>query len=219
MALRCQSLKDQIKKMESDLVTSPTDPSAYQDLLFLVSQHYLQLNKEQRVEIRKFLAEHARFSRIRIAPPGERGVPIRISGKVHNDQGVPLQNVIILVFHTDSSGYYAPDDSVNKRMNEPDARLYGYMATDKNGEYEFQTIHPGTYPNKYEGRFIPQHIHFEISCPGYHHLSVQMVFEDDPAMKDTHWRDWAKSLKFPIVQFLSGGSIRSATYDITLIKE
>jgi protocatechuate 3,4-dioxygenase beta subunit len=66
-------------------------------------------------------------------------------------------------------------------MGEPDARLFCFLKTDENGNFEIRTIRPASYPMQYNGRTIPQHIHNNITARGYTGRNLQMVFEDDPA--------------------------------------
>ncbi len=214
-----QSFQSRITQFEKAFLLNPTDHHSYENLSFLVSEHYIQLSIAERKEIRDFLSAHARFSTIHIPPTKEAGQPVIIKGTVKDTKGNPLKNIKLFVFHTDAKGYYAPTDSASKRMNEPDPRLFGYLVTDKDGKYSFGTIHPGTYPNKYEGRFIPQHIHIQIVEKGYEPFSIQMAFEDDPAMKDKYWKDWAIKQKFPVTRFTQTGNTLTGNYDIVLTKE
>lgn len=213
-----QSFQPRIAQLEKTFLANPTDYHQYENLSFLVSEHYIKLSIAERKEIRDFLSANARFANIHIPPPKEAGQLITIKGTVKNINGIPLKNIKLFVFHTDARGYYAPTDSATKRMNEPDARLFGYVTTDKDGNYVFETIHPGTYPNKYEGRYIPQHIHIQIVEKGYEPFSIQMAFEDDPAMKDKYWKDWAVKQKFPVTRLVKSGNILTGNYDIVLTK-
>lgn len=101
-------------------------------------------------------------------------------------------------------------------MSEHDPRLFGSIRTEKDGNYTLTTIHPGTYPNVYQGRYIPQHIHFNIVAKGYVNQNLQIAWEDDPAMKDIYWRDWAKETKYPIVKLEETGITRNAVLNIKL---
>ena len=214
-----QPFQTRIVQFEKAFLSSPTDYHQYSKLSFLVSEHYTELSIAERKEIRDFLSAHTRFSNIHIPPPKEAGQLITITGTVKDVKGSPLKNRKLFIFHTDAKGYYAPTDSASKRMNEPDPRLFGYVITDQQGKYSFETIHPGTYPGKYEGRFIPQHIHIQIIEKGYEPFSVQMAFEDDPAMKDIYWRDWAIKQKFPVTKFSRAGNKLIGIYNIILSKE
>ncbi len=214
-----QTFQHRIAQLEKAFLSNPTDHHQYEKLSFLVSEHYLQLTIAERKEIRAFLSAHSLFSNIHIPPPNEAGQLITVSGTVKDAKGSPLKNIKLFIFHTDTKGYYAPTDAASKRMNEPDPRLWGYVITDKEGKYSFKTIHPGTYPIKYEGRFIPQHIHIQIVEKGYEPYNIQMAFEDDPAMKDTYWRDWAIKQKFPVISFIRAGNLIIGNYNIILSKE
>lgn len=214
-----QSITARYKETVAAFKSNPVSYTHYENLLFLVSGHYLQLTAIQRKEIRQLLSEKAAFSTVTITSPAEKGIPLMISGMVTDDKKHPLPGVKILVFQTDARGYYAPDDSARKRMNEADSRLFGYITTDKNGNYSFQTIHPGTYPKKYEGRWIPQHIHLQIQHSGYKAFAIQMAFADDPAMKDRYWQDWAGKLQFPVITTIKTGKYLAGNYSIILQKE
>lgn len=214
-----QTYHPRIVQLEKTFLSDPADYNHYASLSFLVSEHYTQLSIAERKEIRDFLSAHTRFSNIHIPPPNEAGQLITVKGTVKDSKGSPLKNIKLFVFHTDAKGYYAPTDAATKSMNEPDPRLFGYVVTDKDGKYSFETIHPGTYPRKYEGRFIPQHIHIQIIEKGYEPFSIQMAFEDDPAMKDRYWREWAVKQKFPVTRFTRPGNILIGNYDIVLSKE
>lgn len=214
-----QTFQTRIAQLEKAFLLKPTDYHQYESLSFLVSEHYKQLTIAERKEIRDFLSAHTRFSDIHIPPPKEAGQLITVTGTVKDAMGSPLKNRKLFIFHTDARGYYAPTDSASKRMNEPDPRLFGYVITDKQGKYSFETIHPGTYPVKYEGRYIPQHIHIQIVEKGYDPFSIQMAFEDDPAMKDPYWRDWAVKQKFPVARFSRSGNKLIGNYNIVLSKK
>lgn len=214
-----QTINDKIQQLENAYLKDPHDLTHYVNLSAMITVHYLDLTIEQRRGIRNFLQVHSTFSSIRIDPPDEPGTKILIKGKIIDEKGMPIRNVKLHVFHTDAYGYYAPDDAKKHTLNEPDARLGGYLITDQQGNYSFQTVHPGTYPNKYEGRYIPQHIHIEIDHPGYLSYHVQMTMDDDPAMKEKYWQDWASKLKYPFIQMRTVNNIKTGVLDIRLAKQ
>lgn len=211
-----QTFHPGIAQLEKAFLFSPTDYHRYENLSFLVSEHYTELSIAERKEIRDFLSAHAHFSGIHIPPHKEAGQAITIKGTVKDAKGNPLKNIKLFVFHTDAKGYYAPTDAASKTMNEPDARLFGYVVTNKDGKYSFETIHPGTYPNQYEGRYIPQHIHIQIQQEKYKDYSIQMAFEDDPSMKDPYWQKWARDLTYPVIRFTLIANEKTAIHNITL---
>ncbi len=49
-------------------------------------------------------------SSARIAPEGEPGEPLTITGTVYDTAGEPAPGIIIYAYHTDSTGVYPPDE-------------------------------------------------------------------------------------------------------------
>jgi protocatechuate 3,4-dioxygenase beta subunit len=111
-------------------------------------------------------------SRIVIAPQGEPGESLVVTGRVFGpDNATPLKGVSIYVYHTDIRGYYSAETT-----NSSNPRLLGYIRTDDQGRYEYRTIKPGPYP---QAR-VPAHIHYVVSAPGYREKVFEIVFEGDP---------------------------------------
>ena len=194
---------------------NPTDYTNYQNLINLLGSQYEMLSVGQRSEIRQLLNQST-FSKIKNYSPNEPGTRIIIKGTLTDKKKKSVAGAKIIVFQTDGSGNYAPQDAKSKRMSEADARLYGVIRTDSQGRYELSAIHPGSYPIKYEGRFIPQHIHFNISAKGVSELKLQLAFADDPAMKDPYWKAWAKDLGFPVITLISNNGIPTGVCNIVL---
>ena len=87
----------------------------------------------------------------RIAPVSEPGDPLVVRGRVVNVDGTPAANAIVFGYHTDRGGLY------DKRENGPHSwRLRGWVRTDADGRFTFETIRPGAYPN---ADILP-HVHF-----------------------------------------------------------
>jgi protocatechuate 3,4-dioxygenase beta subunit len=108
----------------------------------------------------------------RIAPSTERGEPLRIRGVVRDRTGQPVAGIIVYAYHTDASGIYPPSTTRH-------GRLRGWVKTDANGRYQFDTIRPGGYPNSN----IPQHVHMHVIEPGRATYYIdEMVFSDDPRL-------------------------------------
>jgi protocatechuate 3,4-dioxygenase beta subunit len=167
---------------------------------------------------RDLIREHQRSHTTRLVTSDEPGEAMIVFGQVVDDAGNPIPQVLIYVFHADIKGEYTRMSP----MDEPNARIFGYLRTDRLGRYEFRTTRPGGYqkPVTLDGkeRLIPQHIHFEVTAPGFQPRRFQMVFDDDPRM-DEHWRSWAAANNFPVVQVTRDpDGTQRCSCDITLSK-
>jgi protocatechuate 3,4-dioxygenase beta subunit len=111
-------------------------------------------------------------SRARIAPAGEPGIPLVISGRVFRPDGrTPAPGMTVFAYHTDRTGLY------DERSKGPHSwRLRGWAKTDANGRFAFDTIRPAPYP----GRGIAAHAHLSIEGPGVsRRFTGDVMFSDD----------------------------------------
>lgn len=105
----------------------------------------------------------------RIAPEGQPGKRMRILGVVRDQKNWPIPGIIVYAYQTDASGIYP-------KSTTPHGGLRGWAKTDEQGQYGFDTIRPGGYPNS----AIPQHIHMHVIEPGrVTYLIDDIVFSDD----------------------------------------
>jgi protocatechuate 3,4-dioxygenase beta subunit len=115
----------------------------------------------------------------RIAPLSEPGEPLSVTGTVFGADGKPREGVIVYAYQTDRHGIYRkldPPRSVDSNHQGP---LRGWVATDAQGRYTFDTIRPANYPNT----DVPAHIHMHVverGC-GTYYLD-ELVFTDDPKL-------------------------------------
>jgi protocatechuate 3,4-dioxygenase beta subunit len=118
------------------------------------------------------------FSVANIAPAGEPGEPMTISGTIYNKDGKsPAPGVILYVYHTDNTGNYST--SQGQTNGRKHGHLRGWVKTDTQGRYAFTTIRPAAYPN----RQAPQHVHPIIKEPsGNYYWIDEYLFEDDPLL-------------------------------------
>ena len=87
----------------------------------------------------------------RIAPSSEPGSPLIIHGQLLSVDGSPGAGAVVFAYQTDRGGLY------DARENGPHSwRLRGWVKTDANGRFTFETIRPGSYPNSNN----PPHVHF-----------------------------------------------------------
>jgi protocatechuate 3,4-dioxygenase beta subunit len=110
----------------------------------------------------------------------EPGEPLIIRGTIFKKDGkTPAPGIILYVYQTDAKGLYSP--LADQKNGKKHGHLRGWMKTNDQGQYEFKTIRPASYP----GSRIPQHIHPIIKEPG---LSIYWIddflFSDDPFLND-----------------------------------
>jgi protocatechuate 3,4-dioxygenase beta subunit len=115
-----------------------------------------------------------------IADTNEPGEPLTISGTIYRPDGkTPAAGVMLYVYHTDSTGRYSPAPNQDKSRRH--GHLRGWMKTDEQGRYLFNTIRPAAYPNRTD----PQHIHPLIKEEGKSVYWIdEFLFEDDPLVTD-----------------------------------
>lgn len=103
-----------------------------------------------------------------LAGPNEPGTRLIISGQVRNlDCSELIPNTLIDLWQANDGGTYD-----NEGFN-----LRGYLLSNSQGFYLFETVLPGHYPNL--GTFRPAHIHVKITPPGFETLTTQLYFEGD----------------------------------------
>jgi len=105
---------------------------------------------------------------------------IAINGVVYKPDGSPAPDVVIYIYHTDSTGIY-PTRGNEKGFDRQHGYLRGWMKTNEKGEYKFFTMRPGSYP----GGKNPAHIHAMIKEPGKVPYWIDdYLFDDDPVLTD-----------------------------------
>lgn len=102
---------------------------------------------------------------------------IMISGVVYQLDGkTPASNVILYLYHTDTSGKYPKrDNSTGWEARHGYLRIW--LKTNEKGIYKFYTTRPASYPNS----SVPQHIHIVVKEPNKLEYYVEdFFFSDDP---------------------------------------
>ena len=108
----------------------------------------------------------------RVAPQGEPGQPLAVSGIVVGPDGAPVPGASLYIYQTDHEGYYGVKPASDNR----NPRLKLFLRSDAKGGWSFETVKPGSYPQSR----VPGHIHFEVSATGRAPLIFEIVFEGDP---------------------------------------
>ena len=119
------------------------------------------------------LASHAR-----IAPEGEPGEPLTLTGRVLAGDGARA-GVVVYAYHTDADGLYPPFANPPGDAAARHGRLRGWAISDAEGRYRFDTIRPASYPT----RDVPAHIHMHVLEPGCSTYYIDdVMFTDDPLL-------------------------------------
>lgn len=108
-----------------------------------------------------------------------RGEVIEIVGRVVQEDGSPLENLIVEIWQADAAGIYRHPADPRHAQADPDFLGWGRAATDAKGRYRFKTIRPGAP----EGRLA--HVNFMLMFSGLMRiLKTTMFFEDgkDPVL-------------------------------------
>ena len=109
------------------------------------------------------------------------GDKIIVSGKVYGgaDKDTPVPNVMIEVWHADSGGVYHPVGDGNVTDYQANQiTLRGFVTSDAQGNYSFESIRPGLYPGR------PRHFHYKLTANGYKTLVTQIYFNGDSRNSD-----------------------------------
>ncbi|MBR0736869.1 protocatechuate 3,4-dioxygenase subunit alpha [Bradyrhizobium liaoningense] len=110
--------------------------------------------------------------------PDVSGNRIRIEGRVFDGDGVAVPDCMLEIWQADAQGRFA--DPQDKRAL-PNASFRGFArcGTDKDGNYAFETIKPGTVPDP-DGKPQAPHILVAVFARGMlRHLYTRIYFSDE----------------------------------------
>ncbi len=114
------------------------------------------------------------------------GETMLLTGQVTDEQGNPIANAVVDIWHADIKGAYSYFDPTQSEYN-----LRRRIKTDAEGRYTARSIIPSGYAVPPEGSTNevlkllgrhgrrPAHIHFFVSKPGYTHLTTQINLAGD----------------------------------------
>ncbi|MFP3551502.1 catechol 1,2-dioxygenase [Paraburkholderia sp. SIMBA_049] len=124
----------------------------------------------------------------------EPGETLVMRGRVLAENGEPVRDALVEVWHANHLGNYSHFDKSQAEFN-----LRRSIRTDENGTYSFRSVVPIGYSVPPQGKtqqlldllgrhgHRPAHIHFFVSAPGYRKLTTQINIEGDPYL----WDDFA----------------------------
>jgi protocatechuate 3,4-dioxygenase alpha subunit len=108
-----------------------------------------------------------------------KGEVIEIRGCVLQEDGSPLENLIVEIWQADAQGIYRHPADPRHGQADPNFLGWGRAATDKEGRFHFRTVRPGAA----QGR--QPHINFMVMFSGLMRiLKTTMFFEEgnDPVL-------------------------------------
>lgn len=144
----------------------------------------------------------------RLDSDGEPGTPLLMRGRVMGEDGQPLGNALVEVWHANHLGNYSYFDA-----SQPAFNLRRSIRTDAQGNYSFRSVVPLGYSVPPEGKtqqlldqlgrhgHRPAHIHFFVSAPGFRKLTTQINIDGDPYL----WDDFAFATREGLVPELKQG--------------
>ncbi len=115
-----------------------------------------------------------------------KGEPLYVDGSILSDDGKPVANAIVDVWHSDAEGFY---DVQLPELEEPTLRARFH--SDSQGRFRFWTILPRYYPIPYDGTvgemlnasarhpYRPAHVHFKIMADGHETLVTHLFVNGD----------------------------------------
>jgi protocatechuate 3,4-dioxygenase, beta subunit len=160
---------------KSTIFRSPTKP------LVIVKEHLKDLSLPAFGDsaIDKWDNDLTKNARVNGEPIGER---IKVFGKVMDEDGRGLPNILVEIWQANSAGRYVHKAEIHDAPLDPNFLGAGRLLTDNQGNYQFYTIKPGAYPwGNHFNAWRPNHIHFSVMGHQFEHrLVTQMYFPGDP---------------------------------------
>jgi len=129
------------------------------------------------IPFRKLIKKYSSDKALTITTDDEPGKKIKVLCTVKNEAGQTIADALVYLYQTDSRGWYAAD-APHVQMYEGDmrhARLFGYVKTNKQGQFELHTVKPSGYPQS----DLPAHIHVHVTANGYQSYINEFLFDDD----------------------------------------
>ncbi len=109
-----------------------------------------------------------------------RGEPIEIHGRVVQEDGKPLHNLIVEIWQADASGIFGHPADPRAAQADPGFLGWGRTATDRDGAYRFRTVLPGGYVQP-DGTRRARHVNLQLLFSGLMRvLCTTLYFEGDP---------------------------------------
>ncbi|MGI9541782.1 MAG: hypothetical protein ACR2MX_00910 [Cyclobacteriaceae bacterium] len=141
------------------------------------------------------------------------GTPMKVMGTVYDHEtATPIPNGKIEIWHADDQGIFHPTGSGNVSDYEPnEVTLRGYVITNEEGDYQFNSIKPGLYTGR------RRHIHYRIVASDYKALTTQSYWKGSNRIKIDRTDTNTEECRYVDFQDDGSGGI-AGTFDIYLQK-
>ena len=108
-----------------------------------------------------------------------KGEIVYLKGLVQDEDCKPISKAMVEIWQACATGRYNHPGDRNPAELDPNFQYWGKAITNKQGEYGFKTIKPGSYPVSWFWK-RPPHIHFTVRSPKHPELTTQMYFSEEP---------------------------------------
>lgn len=147
----------------------------------------------------------------------ENGHPLVMHGIVYDENGKPMPNAKVEVWHCNTKGFYSHFDPTGEQKPFNMRRT---IMTDDQGRYKFQSILPAGYGCPPDGPTQgllnllgrhgnrPAHIHFFVTADNHRKLTTQINIDGDPYINDDFAYATREGLVPPLVERTDEASIK-----------
>jgi len=113
-----------------------------------------------------------------LVTPDATGTRIRIEGRITDGDGIGINDAMIEIWQADAQGRYASPRDTRARPNTQ-FKGFGRSATDKNGEFSFDTVKPGSVPGPEDKPQAPHIVVCIYSRGMLRQLYTRLYFSDE----------------------------------------
>ena len=107
-----------------------------------------------------------------------RGAPVEISGRVLQEDGSPLENLIIEIWQADAGGVFRHPADPRIKEADPDFLGWGRTTTDPDGVYRFRSVLPGARPPR------ARHVNVQLMFSGLMRILPTVMYFEGEAGND-----------------------------------
>ncbi|HEV8413263.1 MAG TPA: protocatechuate 3,4-dioxygenase subunit beta [Bryobacteraceae bacterium] len=126
------------------------------------------------------------LSRSAADAPKATGQLIQVSGRITDEDGLPLAGAVVEIWQANSAGKYIHDMDRHNAPIDPNFTGEGRLVTDAEGQFQFFSIKPGAYPVLESGWWWrPPHIHFSILGRSWMDRFVTQIFFPGEPLNET----------------------------------